>query len=64
MEKVDSPQIERLAFSVAEAKAATGLGITNLYQLMSDGTLPYRKVGKRRLIPADALRRLVGSEAA
>lgn len=57
-------KLERLAYSVAEASVVTGLSRSSLYILMSDKRLTYTQVGKRRLIPAEALRRLVGSEAA
>lgn len=53
---------ERLAYSVADAARVTGLGRTTLYALMADGTLPSRKIGKRRLIPAASLMRLIGQE--
>ena len=50
---------ERLAYSVAEASRTTGLGRTTLYGLIASGALPSRKIGKRRLIPAEGLRRLI-----
>jgi excisionase family DNA binding protein len=40
---------------IEEARRFTGLGRTILYDLMGDGTLPYTKVGTRRLIPRRAL---------
>jgi excisionase family DNA binding protein len=40
----------RLAYSIPEAAAATGLGKTTLYSLISSGTLPSCKIGKRRII--------------
>lgn len=56
--------LERLAYTVAEASQVSGIGRTTLYALMSSNQLPYRQLNKKRLIPADALRRLVGVEAA
>jgi excisionase family DNA binding protein len=54
-----SPPIERLAYSVPEAAAATGIGKSTLYVLMDDGQLPFVKVRARRLIPAAALETLI-----
>ena len=41
---------ERLAYSVGEAAQTIGLGKSTLYREMDQGRLPFRKVGKRRLI--------------
>ena len=51
----------RLAYSVAEAAEATGLGRTTLYNLISSGTLPSRKIGKRRVIRRVDLEELISS---
>ena len=40
----------RLAYSVPEAAAATGLGKTTLYALIGNGALTSSKIGGRRLI--------------
>jgi excisionase family DNA binding protein len=53
------PPIERLAYSVPEAAAATGIGKSTLYVLMDEGHLPFVKVRSRRIIPAAALQRLI-----
>lgn len=39
-----------IAYSVAEAVRVTGLGRTTLYGMMSQGRLPFRKVGNRTLL--------------
>lgn len=39
----------------------TGLGRTTLYGLMADGRLRSVKVGRRRLVPAEAIDSLVAS---
>lgn len=41
---------ERLAYSVDEAAAITGLSRDLLYDQMRTGKLPYLKVGRRRII--------------
>lgn len=53
---------ERLAYSVSDAAAVSGIGRTTLYALIASEQLPSKKIGKRRLIPADGLRRLLGAE--
>ncbi|MDP8936312.1 MAG: helix-turn-helix domain-containing protein [Actinomycetota bacterium] len=45
----------KLLLDVEAAVEATSLGRSKLYELMADGTIESVKVGKRRLIPADAL---------
>lgn len=49
----------RLAYSVLEAAAAAGLGRTTIYELIKQGRLPSRKIGKRRIIAAADLERLI-----
>jgi excisionase family DNA binding protein len=53
---------EPIAYSINDACKAVGLGRTYLYQMISEGRLEVRKVGKRTLIPASSLRRLIGEE--
>jgi excisionase family DNA binding protein len=52
-----------IAYGIADAVKASGLSRTTLYELIASGTLPSRKVAGRRLIPADALKRLIVGEA-
>ncbi len=54
---------EPLAYSVNEACRVSTLGKTRLYQLIAEGRLEARKIGKRTLIPAESLRRLIAGEA-
>ncbi|WP_227339755.1 helix-turn-helix domain-containing protein [Sphingopyxis sp. P8] len=54
--------IEPLAYSVNEACRVSSLGRTRLYQLIGEGRLEVRKIGKRTLIPAASLRALVIGE--
>jgi excisionase family DNA binding protein len=51
---------ERLAYSVDEAASLTGLSRDLLYDEMRRGNLPYRKVGRRRLITRHHLQQFLG----
>jgi len=53
-----------LAYTIAEAARITTLGRTRIYELIKDGTLQSRKIGKRNIIPASSLRALIEGEAA
>jgi excisionase family DNA binding protein len=44
-----------LLFSVTDAARLLGLGRSKLYELLSAGEVRTVKVGRRRLVPADAL---------
>ena len=50
---------EPLAYSVADAIRVSSIKKTRLYQLIKEGRLEARKVGKRTLIPAASLRALI-----
>lgn len=53
---------ERLLYSVDQAADALGgMSRSRLYGLLADGTLASVRLGRRRLIPADALRAYVAS---
>ncbi|QIG54764.1 helix-turn-helix domain-containing protein [Altererythrobacter sp. BO-6] len=51
--------MEKLLVSITDAAKALSLGRTSIYELMRSGALETRKMGRRRLITADSLRRLV-----
>ena len=53
---------EPLAYSVADACRVSSIGRTRLYQLIGEGRLQARKIGKRTLIPASSLRALIEGE--
>lgn len=55
--------IEPLAYSINEACRVSSLGRTRLYQLIGEGRLEVRKIGKRTLIPAASLKALIAGEA-
>jgi excisionase family DNA binding protein len=50
--------LEPLAYSISEACRVSSLGRTRLYQLIAEGRLEVRNIGKRTLIPAASLRAL------
>lgn len=49
----------KLAFSVAEACAALGLGKTNFYRLVAVGEIETIKIGGRRLVPVASIEALL-----
>lgn len=51
-----------LVASVAQAMQVTGLGRTKINELMNDGTLARKKLGRRTLISLEGIERLVGSK--
>ena len=57
-------QHEILAYPVDRAARAAGIGRTKLYEAITRGELPSVKIGKRRLILADDLRRWLASKLA
>jgi excisionase family DNA binding protein len=51
---------ERAAYSAAEVAARYGVTKAHVQNLIARGELPSFKLGRRRLIPASALRELEG----
>lgn len=62
-ERAEPVAIPRLAFSVAEAAASTGLSRSFLYELMANGQIPFTKVGARRLLPVSGLESFLNGQA-
>lgn len=56
MQKYEAP---KLAFTIAEACHAVGIGRTKLYELIGQGRIITRKIGSRTIIPAESLKALV-----
>ena len=52
--------VDRLAYSVDEAAAITGLSRDLLYDQMRAGQLAYLKVGRRRIITRQHLEQFLG----
>jgi len=47
---------DKLSYSIPEAVLATGIKRSKLYQEIREGRLEVRKVGKRTLVTADAIK--------
>ena len=56
------PFRERLTCSVKDAMMATGIGKTKLYELIGDGVVNTVKVGGKRLVVIESLKRLADGE--
>lgn len=54
--------MERLAYSVNETARALSIGRTSIYAMIGDGRLEAVKLGRRTLIKADSVRRLIGGQ--
>ena len=54
-------QTERLTYSVEEAARLLGLGRNSAYEAAKSGQLPTIKIGRRLLVPRDALKRMLKS---
>ena len=55
-------RLEPLAYSISEACKVSSIGRTYLYQLINEGRIEVRKIGKRTLIPAASLHGLIAGE--
>ena len=53
--------IQKTLFTIPEFMATTGLGRTTTYGLIGSGELETVTVGRRRLVPAEALQAWVAS---
>lgn len=51
--------LKPVSVSIPDASKLTGLSRSRLYELIGDGTLQTKKIGKRRLVPYAALERLI-----
>jgi excisionase family DNA binding protein len=54
----------RLAFSIAESEALSGLSRSSLYRLIAAGSLKTVQHGRRRLVPAGELERILSASPA
>ncbi len=55
--------MERLAYSINDTAKALSLGRTSIYAMIADGRLEAFKLGRRTLIKADSIRRVVEGKA-
>ena len=53
---------DRITYSVQEASALSGISVSTIKYHIYTGLLPAKKVGKRWVIPAKALRDYLGWE--
>ena len=51
--------IEPIGYSINDACVASSLKRTYLYELIKDGRLETVKIGRRTIVKADSLRRLI-----
>lgn len=63
---IRSPQTpdDRLVYTVAEAGELLGISRAFAYELVARGELPVIRLGRRRLVPKDALLALVNQTSA
>jgi len=54
--------MEQLAYSINETAKALSLGRTSIYALIGEGRLEAFKLGRRTLIRAESVRRLVAGQ--
>jgi excisionase family DNA binding protein len=50
-------QVDRLAFSLADAASTIGVGKSTLHELIATGKLPVRKLGRRSLVLREDLKK-------
>jgi excisionase family DNA binding protein len=53
------PSFPRLAYSMAESEALSGLSRSSLYRLIAAGKLKTVQHGRRRLVPVQELERIL-----
>lgn len=54
--------MEPLAVSINDTAKALGIGRTSIYAMLADGRLESFKLGRRTLIRAESIRRLVAAQ--
>ena len=54
--------MERLTYSINDTAEALSLGRTSIYAMIADGRLEAFKLGRRRLVRAESVRRLIASQ--
>ncbi len=54
--------MEKLAYSINDTARTLSLGRTSIYAMIADGRLEAFKLGRRTLIKAESVRRLVAGE--
>jgi excisionase family DNA binding protein len=59
---VEIDVMERLLASINETSEALRVGRTSVYSMLSDGRLEAIKVGRRRLVKVESIRRLIEAQ--
>lgn len=54
--------MEALAISINDTAKVLGLGRTSIYAMIADGRLEAFKLGRRTLVKAESIRRLVAAQ--
>jgi excisionase family DNA binding protein len=54
--------MEPIAISINDTAKALGLGRTSIYAMIADGRLEAFKLGRRRLVKAESIRRLIAAQ--
>ena len=54
--------MEQLAYSINDTAKALSLGRTSIYALIGDGRLEAFKLGRRTLVKAESIRRLINGQ--
>jgi excisionase family DNA binding protein len=54
--------MEALAISINDTAKALGMGRTSVYAMIADGRLEAFKLGRRRLVKAESIRRLIAAQ--
>ena len=54
--------MERLAYSINDTAKALSLGRTSIYAMIADGRLEAFKLGRRTLVKAESIRRLIAGQ--
>jgi excisionase family DNA binding protein len=64
MTKAEANHETALAISIVEAAARLGIGLTTMKKLVWENRIPTFYVGRRRLVPVNALERFVADQMA
>ncbi|MEO7602479.1 MAG: helix-turn-helix domain-containing protein [Sphingomicrobium sp.] len=54
--------MEQLAYSINDTAMALSLGRTSIYALIGEGRLEAFKLGRRTLVKAESIRRLIATQ--
>lgn len=54
--------MDKLTYSIKETARTLSLGRTSIYAMIADGRLDAFKLGRRRLVKAESIRRLIEAQ--